>query len=288
MELYRTLLFSPGDNARRMKKALAAGADAVIFDLEDSVILSEKVNARKTVAGSLELPRSCSVYVRINSLNTSFWREDLTLAVEGGADGVMLPKAEEEEQIRFVDRLMADLEGEFASPAMDLIPLVESARGVMFAFNIACAAKRVSRLAFGALDYTNDIGTSFSVEGTEVLYARSHLVNASRAAGILPPVDTVFPDIKDAAGFEKDLLLARQLGMFGKLVIHPNQIEPANRAFSPSVEEIKWAQRVLSVYEAAEAEGKGAVQVDGEMVDYPVVARARRILKLAGEKLQEE
>jgi len=284
MVLYRTLLFVPGDNERRMEKALSAGADAVIFDLEDSVAVLEKVNARKTVAAFLKLPRKCKVYVRINSLGTDFWREDLILVVKNGADGVMLPKAENDEQIKFVDRLMGSLEGEFERSALDLMPLVETAQGVIFAFNIACASKRVSRLAFGALDYTMDIGTSFSKEGGEVFYARSHLVNASRAAGILPPVDTVFPDIKDTTGFERDLHVAKQLGMFGKLVIHPNQIEPANRMFSPSNEEIEWAQRVLSAFEAAEAEGKGVIQVDGKMVDYPVAVRARRILKLAGKK----
>lgn len=281
---YRTMLFTPGSNSGRMEKALSAGADAVIFDLEDGVALSEKANARNNIANSLKLPRKCNVYVRINGLDTDLWHEDLIMAVEGDADGVMLPKAESEEQIKFIDKFLADLEAKSGKPVLDLIPLVESARGIIFAFNIACAAKRVSRLAFGALDYTMDIGTSFSGEGTELFYARSHLVNASRAAGILPPVDTVYPGIKDIEGFERDLSLAKQLGMFGKLVIHPSQIEPANRVFTPSEEEIAWARRVLSAFEEAEAAGQGVVQVDGKMVDYPVADRARRILSQAGEQ----
>ncbi len=278
MFAYKSFLFTPGNNARRMEKALSAGADVLIFDLEDAVAVSEKANARNTIAGCLELPRSCKVYVRINGLETNFWHDDLIMAVQHGADGVMLPKAEDDEQIKFIDKFLTELESKQGKSPIDLIPLVESARGVILAFNIACAAKRVSRLAFGALDYTMDIGTSFSGEGTEIFYARSHLVNASRAAGILPPVDTVFPGIKDQDGFERDLLTAKQLGMFGKLLIHPNQIEATNRVFSPSEEEIEWARRVLAAFEAAEAAGQGVVQVDGKMVDYPVADRARRIL----------
>ncbi len=301
----RTYLFTPANNEKRVNKALhlagmpgyreaqegaravSLNADAVILDLEDAVALSEKAQAREMARNALRLPRPVKaslVYVRINSIGSGLWREDLESVATDGLDGIMLPKSESAADVRQVDELLFELERARGMPEgrIQLIPLVESARGVWNAFEIASGCKRVTCLAFGAIDFTLDIGTSYSKGGTELLYARSRLVVASRAAGVLPPVDTVFPDIRDTEGLIAETKAVKQLGFFGKLVIHPDQIEPVNRIFAPTTAEVEQARRIVDAFARAEAEGIAAIQVDGQMVDYPVAARARRILALAG------
>jgi len=274
MALIRSMLFAPGNNKKVMIKALAAGADAVIFDLEDAVAVSVKAEARQQIEQVISevTDKGCQVFVRINSWDSQWGKDDLKYLQHLDIQGIVLPKAQEAAQL--------DQVAEKLPENMELVPLVETAKGVMNACAIASVAK-VSRLAFGAIDFTLDIGTSFSKTGKELLYARSNLVIASKAAGIEPPVDTVFHDLNDAEGLKADVEEAKLLGMFGKLLIHPKQIPMVHEAFSPTSEEIDYANKVVAAFAEAEEKGIAAVQVDGKMVDYPVVARAKKVLDLA-------
>lgn len=282
--ILRTLLFTPGNVARRVEKALGSEADAVILDLEDAVPVSEKENVRPAVAAALQQPRAGACYVRINALVTGLTIDDLDAVVSPALDGIMVPKVEQPSDLEKIDWYLAYLEKKRSIPAgaVDLIPLIENARGVENAAAIAGAVPRVKRLCFGAVDYTADLGVSLTADGAEIYYARARLVNASRAAGLEPPIDTVYTGIGDAEGLAKDSRTARALGFQGKLLIHPAQIEPVNRIFTPSREEIAFARKVVDAFREAEAGGRAAITLDGgKFVDYPVVQNARRLLLLA-------
>lgn len=282
--ILRSLLFAPGNVTRRVEKALSLNADVVILDLEDAVPLSEKAQARSLVAEALQKPRFASGYVRVNALSTGFTIDDIQTVMSSNLDGIMLTKVEEPADLYKVDWLMGHLEERLSLPkgSVDLIPLVENAKGIHNAYEIARAVPRVKRLCFGAIDYTADIGVKLTSDGAEIFYARSQLVNASRAAGLEPPIDTVYPDIKNAAGLERDTAVAVQLGFQGKLVIHPDQIDLVNKMFSPSEGDIAYALQVVAAFEEAEAKGHAAITLEGgKFIDYPVVHNARRLLALA-------
>lgn len=281
--ILRSLLFAPGNVARRVEKALNSAADAVILDLEDAVPVSEKEIVRPVVAAALKQPRTTACYVRVNALDTGLAIDDLTAVFSAELDGIMAPKVETPADLEKIDWYMDYLEKKCSlSPGtIDLIPLIENARGIENAQSIAGAVDRVKRLCFGAVDYTADLGIELT-GGTEILYARARLVNASRAAGLEPPIDTVYPKIRDAEGLLEDTLRARRLGFQGKLIIHPEQIEPVNRIFTPSEKEIAFARKVLDAFREAEARGHAAITLeDGKFIDYPVVQNARRLLQLA-------
>ncbi len=281
--LRRSFLFAPATDLRKVDKALSLDADAVIIDLEDAVAVSEKVRARSLVVDVLSRVRRDGVYIRVNGVNTPWILGDIMAVLGNRPAGIMLPKAECQEEVRRVDWLIGQLEIEYALPPgnIELIPLVETARGVANAGAVASSGPRVRRLAFGAVDYTLDMGIVLTDEGRELFYARSQLAVASRAAGIEGPIDTVNIDLKDEARLRKDCQLARQLGFSGKLVIHPAQIAPVNEAFSPTPAEIEYAARVVRAFDKAEAAGVAAVQLDGKFIDYPVAAWARRVLGIA-------
>ncbi|MCI2425150.1 CoA ester lyase [Candidatus Acetothermia bacterium] len=280
----RSLLFAPGNVSRRVEKALHLNADAVILDLEDAVPLTEKRLTRELIAAALNQPRNSRCYVRVNALSTGLTIDDLTAVVSPQLDGIILPKAEEAEDLSKVDWYLSYLEDKRSLPigSIDLIPLVENAKGIRNAYIIATAVQRVKRLCFGAIDYTADINVQLSVAKMEILYARSSLVNASAAAALESPIDTVYPNIRDIDGLRADTIIARGLGFQGKLVIHPDQIEPVNEIFSPSEEEITYAERVVAAFEQAEAAGHAAITLDdGKFIDYPVVRNAQRLLAVA-------
>ena len=258
----RSYLFVPGNRPERFEKARQSGADAVILDLEDAVQSTHKDLAREAVASWLSPTRP--VYVRINAAGTPWFERDLEVVGLPGVLGAILPKAEHPEQIAEV---AACLTGE-----AHVLPLVETALGVWNALALA-QAERVERLAFGAVDFQLDTG--ISGEREELLYARSRLVLASRVAAILPPVDGVTMTFDNLTRLQDDVAYARRLGFGGKLCIHPRQVELINRGFAPTEAERAWARRVLSV---AEATGAGALQLDGELIDRPVIERARSIL----------
>jgi citrate lyase subunit beta/citryl-CoA lyase len=258
----RSLLFVPGSRPDRFDKALAAGADAVVVDLEDAVAPGDKDRARDALATWLAPDRS--VIVRINGADTAWFRGDLALCGRPGIAAVMLPKAERAEEIAAVRD----------AGARAVLPLVESAAGFA-ALPAIAGAPGVQRLAFGSLDFQIDLGMRDALED-ELLFFRSQLVLASRLAELQPPVDGVSTAIDDADRLREDVLRARRLGFGGKLCIHPRQVEGVNRHFAPGEAERAWAQRVL---DAAAASGGAAVAVDGKMVDKPVILRAQAIVR---------
>lgn len=265
--LPRSYLFVPGDRPERFAKALASGADAVVLDLEDAVAPERKAEARAAVRAALADGDGRWV-VRINDESTPWFEEDLTLL--GAARSVMLPKAEAAAQVA---RVVA------ASPGLVLLALVETARGVLGAAALA-QAPGVQRLVFGTIDFALDLDLSGDPAGFDT--AASLLALASRAAGIAAPVAGVTTAIDDEALLLADVARARAHGFGAKLCIHPKQIAPLHRALAPSAAEIDWARRVVAATEGAAA-GRGAVRVDGRMVDKPVLLRAQRLLARASD-----
>jgi citrate lyase subunit beta/citryl-CoA lyase len=261
----RSYLFVPGTQPERFEKALRSGADAIILDLEDGVAPERKTEARIVVAGWLSPERP--VYVRVNAAYTEWHDADLEAIVRPGLAGVVLPKAEDPATII---RLTAML-----PVGVQVLPLVETALGLWHALDLACTPG-VERLAFGSIDFQLDTG----IEGDDdaLLYARSHLVIASRVAGVQPPVDGITTSLDDLERLWAETVRARRLGLGAKLCIHPRQVPIVNAAFSPSEEEVQWARRVLDAAAAAGTKGKGAFRLGDEMVDRPVIERAKRIL----------
>lgn len=289
MSIYRTMLFAPANDLRKAGKALMLNADGAVLDLEDAVAFSEKANARNALKEALNLPRRGDVFIRVNSVQTEFILSDLLAAVTEGVKGLVVAKSESAEEIRQVDWLMGKIEKErgLTEGSMEIIPFIESANAIVNAYSIASSSPRISRMFFGGVDYVLDIGTTFSKGGSEIFYARSQLVVASRAAGIEPPIDTVYPDFKNIEGLVADARAVRQMGFQGKLAIHPGQIEPLNEVFTPTPEEISWAKRIVTVFDQEEARGQAVFQVDGKMIEYPIANRARRIIALA-EQIAEK
>ena len=276
----RSFLFAPGNHARRVEKALTLSADAVILDLEDAVAVSEKPATRALVAAAFGQPRHGALYVRVNAHSTEWCFADLMAVVRSGLDGIVLPKVESPDQLRAVDWVIGALERERGLTAgrIDLVPIIETALGMRDIGAIAASGTRVKRLAFGAGDYTLDLGMVWSRDEAELLPARSAVVMASRAAGIEPPLDTVWADLRDAEGFARSAAHAAALGFQGKMCIHPDQIAGANTAFSPSAEQLAWAGRVIAAFDEAEARGLASIQLDGQFIDYPIVQRARQVV----------
>lgn len=283
MSLFRSLLFAPGNHPRRIEKALTLPADVVILDLEDACPVAEKVATRTAVVEALQRPRQSLGYVRVNALTTEFGYGDLCAVVTPFVDGIMLTKVDGPDQIKIADWLISQFERERGLPAgmFDLIPLIETAAGLAHAEAIARAAPRVKRLAFGAGDFTLDLGLRWSREETELLSFRSALVLASRAAGIEPPIDAAWLNTKDEEGFGNSLRWARSLGFQGKLCIHPDHVVPINTELSPSQDEIVRARRIVEAFAAAEARGSAAIALDGALIDYAIVIQAERTLRAA-------
>jgi len=283
LNVQRSLLFAPGNHARRVAKALTLDADAVILDLEDACPTSEKVATRPVVVDALRQPRRCRGYVRVNALSTQFGYGDLVAVVQPGVDGVMLTKVNGPDEIKIADWLMAQLERERGLPlgTVELLPLIETGAGLTRAEAIARAAPRVKRLAFGAGDFTLDLGLRCTPEETELLAFRSALVLASRAAGVEPPIDLAWIDTKDQVGFANSVRWGRTLGFQGKLCIHPDHVAAINTAFSPSEQEVAKAQRIVAAFREAEAQGSAAFALDGALVDYAIVVQAERVLAAA-------
>jgi citrate lyase subunit beta/citryl-CoA lyase len=288
MALNRCFLFAPGNVARRVEKALTLDADVVIVDLEDSVAVSDKAPTRKLVAEALKRPRRMRGYVRVNAASTPFCYADLVETIHKGVDGVLLPKVESAAELHAVDWLIAALERErgLAEGAIDLIPQVETAAGVQRIERIVQARNlrqykapwRVKRVAFGAGDYANDVGLSVSVDEPELAEARARIVMICRAAGLENPIDSPWFHFKEAEAFKRALERSRRGGFQGRLCIHPDQIAPVNAAYLPSAEELARAERIVAAFREAEAKGAAAIQLDGQMIDYPIVHRAQALI----------
>lgn len=261
--MHRSYLFAPGHNEKLLGRVFDAGADAVMLDLEDAVPPRAKEQARAMVADVLA---DRSAWVRINAVGTDLAAADLA-AVGGLATGIRVPKVESGADVRWVHE---------RAPALPLICAIESARGMLAALEIA-SVPGVRHLSLGGVDLRRDLGASDG--NLQTLYARSHLVVVSRAAGLDPPIDSVYARLDDEAGLRAETEFARSLGFFGKSAIHPRQLPILHDVFTPSVDEIDWAQAVLDAFDTA---GGDAVKLsDGEFVDLPVANRARRLLELS-------
>ena len=286
MRPLRSLLFSPGIRPGMMEKAPRSGADALIFDLEDSVPRDRRKEARRHVGEALRRPGNPPVFVRVNHPSTGEAEADLEALCGGKAEGVILPKAERPEEVLLLDRLLASLEKRLGlePDSLTLIPLVESCAGLRFCYEMAAAARRVGSLAFAGGeegDFMVDLGGRWTPEGEAFLYPRSKLVCDARAAGLDWPLDGVFMNLKDEEALRRECRLVRNLGYLGKMAIHPCQIAVIHEVFTPSAEEVGYARGLVAAFREAEAGGRGAVQFQGMMVDYANVKRAERILALA-------
>ncbi len=293
MALNRSMLFAPGNVPRRVEKALTLDADAVIIDLEDSVAVAEKEATRAPVAEALKRPRRGRGYVRVNAPSTPFCYGDLVATIHKGVDGVLLPKVESAADLHAIDWLLAALERErgIAEGSIDLIPQIETAAGVQRIDRVLQARSlrpykspwRVRRVAFGAADYGHELNLSPSLDEPELADARARVVLSSRAAGVEAPLDSPWFHFKETEAFQRALERSRRSGFQGRLCVHPDQIAPVNAAYLPSDEELARAERIVAAFAEAEARGAAAIQVDGQMIDYPVVHRARTMIEAVRE-----
>ena len=265
LETARSFLFAPGSDERKISRALEAGADAVIADLEDAVLEAEKPRARERVASLLAAPAPCLRLVRVNGVGGRWFADDLAAVAELALDGIVLPKATPE-------AVAAATEG-----GPPVVAIVETAAGLRDVHDVA-GAPGVAALVLGAVDLGLALGLEPRPDGIELLFARSSVVLASAAAGLRGPVDQVWLDVRDDAGLERDCALGRSLGFRGKACIHPAQVPVVNESFAPAESELRRAREVVAAYEQAAAAGRGAVALDGELIDLPVVERARQVL----------
>jgi len=283
MALFRTMLFAPGNHARRVEKCLTLDTDCVILDLEDAVAVAEKEATRAKVVAALQGARRSAGYVRVNAYDTQFCYGDLRAVVHAGVDGIILPKVESAAQLQSVDWLVGQLEREQGLPpgGIDIIPIIETGRGLAAVEAIAGAGTRSKRLSFGAGDFTLDMGMRWSVEEGELDYARARVVLASRAARLEPPLDTVFIHIGQIDALTRSAERVKTMGFQGKLCIHPEQIGPVNAVFTPTEQEVAKARVYVRAFEEAESRGLASIQVDGYFIDYPIVELARRTVAMA-------
>lgn len=282
----RSLLFLPGNTPNMLINGSCLGADAVIFDLEDAVSPAEKDAARILVRNTMTYMdfRGCERVVRINGIDTPYWKEDLDEILPCRPDLILLPKTGSAADIREADAYITETEKRLglAAGAVGLVALIETALGVENAFAIASASPRVTALFLGAEDLTADLRCKRTKEGREIEYARTRLVTAARAAGV-DVYDTPFTDVNDDEGIETDAALAKALGFTGKASISPRHVETINRVFSPSQAEIDYAYEVMETIRLAKEQGKGAVALRGKMIDAPIVERARQTIAMAQE-----
>jgi citrate lyase subunit beta/citryl-CoA lyase len=284
MILLRSMLFTPGNNMRMIASAGGRGADAVIFDLEDSVPMADKETARLFVRDAVAdlAKRGGAVYVRINALGTGLGSDDLGWVVRPGLTGIMVPKSETAADVEAVSDELAALEKEhrLEERSVRIVPLLESARGVLGAFDIASSSPRVAAVAFGGVDFSRDMAVTLTSRGAELAYPRAHIAMAARAASVLA-VDTPCLAVKDRSQLRADAETARQFGFKGKLLIHPLQVATVNEVFSPAESDVTYARKIVESFDEARAQGLGAISLDGKMVDVANYRQAQDLLASA-------
>lgn len=288
----RTMLFVPADQPERIVKALASVADTVAVDLEDGVAPGRKDFARSTAVRVLSQVRRPGLLLRVNGDGTSWQEEDLAAAVEllPALTGVVVPKAESADRMRALDELLLAAEKDAGLPVggLKLVPVCESARGVLAAAEIASATPRVGALVFGPLDLGAQLAVQPTIEGREFFFARSQLVLACGAAGLPGPVDGPHADLFDDEGLRRSTIASRELGFGGRVVLHPRQLAVVRPLFVPTEDEIIWARGIIAAAEQAANAGLGAVRTaDGGFIDRPVVLRAERIIEQNAQEVGE-
>jgi citrate lyase subunit beta / citryl-CoA lyase len=283
MRPIRSLLICTATIDRHVKSAISGNADAVVLDLETTVADSEKNVARSAAIGVLTSGCRPDIFVRINEIDSRFVFDDLLILQSPKLRGVMLPRAEDARQIVVLDWMLSQLEGKFARAGapIEIIPLIETARGVENLNSVLAASPRIHRATFGVADYSLDLGIQVSRDEDGLDYMRQRMVHASRACGLAPPIDTVWLDLNDDEGMRLALERGKRQGFFGKLCFHPTQVEAANRLFTPSPDEIANASKIVGAFEIATANNVAAIHVDGRLVDLPIVRNAQRIIDLS-------
>ena len=292
MKLRRSMLFVPGSNAGMISNTFIYKPDSIMFDLEDSVALAEKDTARMLVAHALQHPlyREMETVVRVNPLASEFGLLDLNAVVRAGTDIVRLPKTDSAQDIVDMDKAITEIEKacDREVGSTQLLAAIESAQGILAVNDIAKASPRLMGIALGAEDYVRNMKTERSPDGIELLFARSSILHAARANGLMA-FDTVYSDARNEEGFLREAALIKQLGFDGKSLINPNQITLIHNLFAPTQKEVDHATRVIAAAEEAERNGSGVVSLNGKMVDTPIIERAKLVLqRAAASGIREE
>ncbi|MGJ3921149.1 citrate (pro-3S)-lyase subunit beta [Limosilactobacillus mucosae] len=282
--LRRTMMFVPGNNPAMVKDAGIYGADSIMFDLEDAVSMAEKDAARDLVYEALQTQDygDAELVVRVNGQDTPYYANDVRAMVKAGIDVVRLPKAEDAEMVKKLDADITAAEKEFGREegSTMLMAAIESAKGVINAYQIALASDRMMGIALSAEDYTTDMKTHRYPDGAELEFARNMVLHAARAAGVAA-FDTVFTNMNDTEGFYRETEYIHQLGFDGKSLVNPRQIPMVNKVYEPTKKEIENAKNVENAIKEAKLKGSGVISMNGQMVDRPVVLRAERVMRLA-------
>ena len=278
--LFRSLIFVPGNNPRFLEKAKSLSADVVCFDLEDSVPDKEKAKARKLIKNALKQRKNYlpNVYVRTNSPESGKIESDLKEIIQKGIDGVVIPKVDSVKQLKKIEKIIVILEKKKKLSGIRLIPSIESALGVVNCYEIASCSKRIDAIVFGIFDLLNDMGVEYtkgSPRGAK--YSRYMIPVVATAAGVYA-IDGIWQDVKDKSGLRKDCKIGRSLGYVGKSVIHPDQVETVHKIFHPNKTEVAWAKLVVKTYNNSTKKGKGATVVDNKMIDEVHYKRAKALL----------
>jgi citrate lyase subunit beta/citryl-CoA lyase len=277
---FRSMLFAPGNQPRKIEKAFSTEADVVCIDLEDAVPNAQKAAARIQIVEALRTARSIPFYVRINALDTPHCFSDVEAMVTRGLSGLVVPMIESASQLWTIDWLVGQLETRHGleKGSLDIIPVIETARGVVRLEEICRSGTRVRRLSFGAWDFTLDTGIAYTPEEQHIADARNRVVLHSRSAGLAAPIDTSYPVLGDIDGLARSSRTAKAMGFQGKACIHPEQVAPVNEAFSPNEDELREAQALVAGFEDAEAAGSASVRINGRFVDYPIYKKAKALL----------
>lgn len=287
--ILRSLIFVPSNSKRFIEKAKALNADIICFDLEDSVPFNEKTTARQAIVDVLakKAEYRSNIYIRINSLESGLAFSDLKSIIQEGVDGIVVPKVNDKEEVNQIEHLISSLEKErgIEKDSIKLMPSIESAKGVVNAHSIAKSVERINALVFGVFDFLYDMHLDY-VEDDEVgyQYARAKIPVDARAAGVAA-LDGIWQKVHDIEGLRNDASIARRLGYSGKTIIHPSHIDPVHKIFMPSKNEIEWAKKVLqALREPMEmGDGKGAIKLEGKMIDAAHYKQAKAILNTIDE-----
>ena len=280
-QLFRSLIFVPGNNPRFLEKAKKIQADIVCFDLEDSVPDDEKTSARKLIKNALKSRSeySSSIFVRINSPLSGKIPSDLKEIIQKGIDGIVIPKVNNVAELKKIQKTLSGLEKSKKLKPIQIIPSIESAEGVVNSYSIASFGKRVTAIVFGIFDLLNDLGVEYTKDSPGGKYSRYKIPVDAAAAGI-SAIDGIWQDLNDLKGLQKDCNFGKSLGYAGKSVIHPDQISMVHKSFYPNKTEISWAEKVCKVYLKSTKKGKGATTVDGKMIDEVHYKQAQALLDI--------
>ena len=283
-QLFRSLIFVPGNNPRFLEKAKSLQSDIVCFDLEDSVPDDQKSDARELIKSALKSRKeyASSIFVRTNSPLSGKIPDDLKEVVHKGIDGIVIPKVNNTKELQKIEKIISRLEKSRKIKQLQIIPSIESAEGVVNAYAISSFGKRVVAVVFGVFDLLNDLGVEYTKQPEGAKYSRGKISVDARAAGVAA-IDAIWQDLKDTKGLENDCKVGKSLGYSGKSIIHPDHISVVHRLFHPNKSEILWAEKVCETYLSSTKKGKGATTVDGKMIDEVHFKQAKALLDLVKE-----